>query len=318
MNTIKYYLLYTFVYILSLMPFWLIYAISDLNYIIIYKLVGYRKKIVRKNLKNSFPEKTEAELKEIERKFYHWFCDYILETFKLLTISDKSLLKHLELRGLEKIEECFDKKQDCSTMLGHFCNWEWLSAVGLGFKRHKDLVVGSIYHELKNKAVDRLFLAIRSAKKSVLINKQNIPRYIVKFRREDKRYMLGFISDQSPRWHNIHLWINFLNQQTPVFTAGERLMKKMNNAVFFVKVERPERGKYIASFIPITFKPNELPEFEITRRFFNMLEESIRQQPECYLWTHNRWKRTKEKYDQIMAERKRESDIKLGKIPDES
>ena len=107
MNTIKYYLLYAIVYLLSILPFWLLYVISDFNYLIFYRLVGYRRKIVRKNLRNSFPEKTESELKAIEKKFYHWFCDYILETFKLISISDKKLLKHMEYRGLEQLEECF-------------------------------------------------------------------------------------------------------------------------------------------------------------------------------------------------------------------
>ena len=312
MTTIKYYLLYGLVYLLSLMPFWMLYAISDFNYLIVYRLVGYRRKVVRKNLRNSFPDKTEKELKTIEKKFYHWFCDSILETFKLLTISDKNLLKRLEYRGLEQLEECFDRKQDTATILGHYCNWEWLSSINLGFKRYPDAVVGSIYHELKNPAVDRLFKDIRKAKRSVLINKQSIPRYLVKYRKEDTRYMFGYISDQGPRWHNIHLWLDFMHQNTPVFTGGERLMRKMNNAVFYIKMERPKRGKYIATFIPITYEPNELPEFEITRRFFKMLEESINERPEFYLWTHNRWKRTKEKYDQIMEERKRESEERLG------
>jgi len=313
MNTIKYYLLYAIVYLLSILPFWLLYVISDFNYLIFYRLVGYRRKIVRKNLRNSFPEKTESELKAIEKKFYHWFCDYIFETFQLISISDKKLLKHMEYRGLEQLEECFDRKQDTAVILGHYCNWEWMSSIGLGFKRYPEAVVNALYHKLKSPSVDRLFLKIRKAKGCVPIEKSKILRHLLKWKMDDTRYMTAYISDQGPRWHNIHLWIDFMNQNTPVFTGGERLMRKMNNAVFYIKMERPKRGKYIATFIPITYEPNKLPEFEITKRFFKMLEDTIKEHPEFYLWSHNRWKRTKEKYDQIMAERKRESAERMEK-----
>ena len=119
------------------------------------------------------------------------------------------------------------------------------------------------------------------------------------YKKEKKNYLFGYISDQSPRWHNIHLWLPFLNHDTPVFTGGERIMRKMNDAVFYVEMERPKRGKYICTFHLVTREATKLPENEITIRFFKLLEETINKQPAFYLWTHNRWKRTHEEFDRM-------------------
>ena len=109
--------------------------------------------------------------------------------------------------------------------------------------------------------------------------------------------IFGYISDQVPQWRNIHLWLPFLNHDTPVFTGGEKIMRKMNNAVYYAELTRPRRGYYSLTYRLITKDPKSLPEFEITRRFFKMLEETIRREPAYYLWTHNRWKRTHEEFN---------------------
>ena len=127
--------------------------------------------------------------------------------------------------------------------------------------------------------------------------KNEILRYLVQYRKEGVRSLFGYISDQSPRWQNIHLWLPFLNHETPVFTGAERIMRKMNNAVYYVEMNRPKRGYYVCEFRLITKDPNSMAEHEITRKFFEMLEQSIKNQPHFYLWTHKRWKRTKEEFD---------------------
>ena len=293
-----YKIVYPIFYVLSLLPFRVLYGISDFFYLIMYHIVGYRKKVVRKNLSSSFPEKTSQELKEIERGFYHWLCDYFVETLKLLTVSDETLLKHIEFRNEEQIEEYYDKGQTCAAILGHYCNWELLSATGLAFKRHKEAVCGLIYHPLRSKIFDMLFKDIRQSKGGVCIPKQEILRYLVRYKREKRMWIFGYISDQSPKYLNIHCWLPFLNHEhTPVFTGGERIMRKMNNAVFYVEMSRPKRGYYTATYKLITRTPNALEPDGITRRFFQMLEQTIRREPAYYLWSHNRWKRTKEEFD---------------------
>ena len=290
-------LVYHFFRILSLLPLGVLYVLSDLEYLLVYRLIGYRRKIVRRNLTTSFPEKSEAELRKIEREFYRWFCDYFFEAVKLLTISDAELRRRFQVYGSEEVEARFQRGQNVAAILGHYCNWEWLSCVGIELPKSRKM--GLIYHPLRNQAFDELFKRIRSHEENgVVVPKKEILRYLVDYKRKGIMSIFGYISDQGPKWENIHLWLPFLNHpETPVFTGGERIMKKMNDAVFYVEMSRPKRGYYTATYKLITRNPNSLPEHEITRRFFQMLEETIRKNPPYYLWTHNRWKRTREEFD---------------------
>ena len=297
MKKFTYHLLYGTVYVLSLLPFRVLYMLSDGLFGLVYYIIRYRRDVVRRNLSTSFPDKSEAELRRIERRFYHWFCDYIFETFKLLSISDEALLRHIEFRGVEAMEQTFDEGRDCAAILGHYCNWEWLSATGLAFQRYPQAVMGLIYHALRSDAADQLFIDIRSAHRGACINKRHVLRHLVEYKREGRHSLFGYISDQTPKWENIHLWLPFLNHDTPVFTGGERIMRKMDDAVFYVDMARPSRGRYVCTFRLLSAHAAQEDENAITQRFFQMLEETIRREPAYYLWTHNRWKRTREEYD---------------------
>ncbi|MBR5652659.1 MAG: lysophospholipid acyltransferase family protein [Prevotella sp.] len=292
-----YYILYGFCYLLSLLPFRALYVLSDGIYLVLYRLVGYRKRVVRKNLSASFPEKSDEERRDIEKKFYHWLCDFFLEAIKLLSISKKNLDKRFIMTNPEVVTDCFKEGQSVAAILGHYCNWEWLSCVGKDYDNEK-WKVGLVYHPLYNKAADRLWHKIRSCiHNGVPVPKQDILRYLIDFKREGIMSIFGYVSDQTPKWENIHLWLPFLNQDTPVFTGAERIMKKMNNAVVYVEMSRPRRGYYTCTYHLITKEPQKMEEHEITRRFIVMLEQTIRQHPEFYLWSHNRWKRTHEEFD---------------------
>ena len=230
---------------------------------------------------------------------YKRFCPSSIpvETLKLMTVSRSELMRHVEFRGTEAIEKSFDQGKPCAAILGHYCNWELLTAIGLTLGRHREAVIGLVYTPKTCKLLDRLFIKIRQNMGGVCVPKQDILRYLVQFRRQGVMNIFGYIADQSPKYQNIHLWLPFLGHDTPVFTGAERIMRKMDNTVFYIDVERPARGKYVYTFKPMTDKPGELPEYEITRRFFAMLEQTIRRNPSCYLWSHNRWKRTHEEYD---------------------
>lgn len=290
-------IVYVLFYTLSLLPFRILYGMADIGYVLLYYIIRYRRGVVRKNLVTAFPEKSIDDIKTIERKFYHWFSDYFLEAIKLLSISDKELRRRFTIINSEEVEQCFQEGQDVAAILGHYCNWEWLSCVGMNLPPERE--IGLIYHPLRNKTFDYLFRKLRSHEQnSHVIPKKDILRYVVTKKREGVRNICGYISDQGPKWTNIHLWLPFLNHEyTPVFTGGERIMRKMNNAVFYVEMSRPKRGYYTATYKLITREPNTLPADDITRRFFCLLEETIRQEPAFYLWSHNRWKRTKEEFD---------------------
>ena len=300
-------MIYKFIYpifhLLSLLPFWILYILAGFAYLIVYKLIGYRTRVVRNNLRTSFPEKSQEELKKIEKQFYHWLCDYFFETLKLLSISKKELDKRFVITNPEVITDSFKEGQNVAAILGHYCNWEWLTRVGKDFNNEKRKV-GIIYHPLYNKVFDKLLIDIRTSESSITVPKKDILRQLLTFKKEGIMSILGYVSDQSPKWENIHLWLPFLNHDTPVFTGGERIMRKMNDAIFYVEMGRPKRGYYTCTYHLITKEPNSLPEHEITRIFFQMLEKTVQNAPQYYLWSHNRWKRTHEEYNRRFGDRK--------------
>lgn len=297
----KYKKAYYISYALSKLPLRVLYGISDFVFVIVFYVVRYRRKLVKKHLSESFPEKSEKERNVIEKKFYHWFCDYFVETVKMLTATDEEMCSWIEFKGMDKIEEVLRSGQSIATVLGHFGNWEWLSCTKLGVPNFQDWTLGLIYHPLRDLEYDKLFLDIRSAHHGTCVDKHNILRELVKLKKEGRVSLFGYILDQSPKWDSIHLWLPFLNHDTPVFTGAERIARKFKNAVFYIDMQRPKRGKYIFDFQLITLAPQDMEENELTRETFKLLEASIRRQPECYLWTHNRWKRTHEEYNQKVA-----------------
>lgn len=293
---ILYYLLLAVCYPISLLPFRVHYLFADMLYFLMYYVVGYRRKVVRKNLTASFPEKSEEELRKIERGFYHFLCDYLVETMKLLTLSREEMKKRIVFRSAELVDEILEKGQSVTLYVGHYCNWEWASSIPLWI--NPNVWGGQVYHPLENKAFDKLFLKIRERMGAHCIAMQDTLREIMKHKRENKPIVMGYISDQKPLWVNIHHWVDFLHHDTPVLTGAERIARKMNHAALYVDVQRIRRGYYEAEFKCITREPQKLKEFELTDIYFEMLEKSIRRAPEFWLWSHDRWKRTREEFNE--------------------
>lgn len=290
-------LVYYIFYTISLLPLSVLYVLSDVFAVLVQYVFRYRRGVVHSNLTSSFPEKSAKEISHIERQFYRWFCDYFMESIKLLSISDKELNRRLVVKNPEVHEEWFRKGRSTAGILGHYCNWEWLSRVGKDMNQERRVCL--IYDPLHNKAFDYLFYKLRSYPPTgVPTAKKDILRQLLSWNRDGVYSLGGYIADQGPRWTNIHLWLPFLNHpETPVFTGTERIVKKMDNPIYYVSMTRPRRGYYSVEYVLITDDPKNMADGEITRRFFQMLEASIRRAPQYYLWTHNRWKRTKEEFD---------------------
>lgn len=265
------------------------YMFSDLMFPVVYYIVRYRRKVVRRNLRNSFPEKSKWELLKIERRFYRFFCDYFVETMKALTISKQNLMRRMTFEGIDRIEKTLEHKQFVFIYLGHFCNWEYIASLQWWVK--KGIHCSQLYAKLHNDVMNRLFFAIRSRYGGENINKKESLRRILGMQSEGTKNIIGFISDQSPKRENIHLWMNFLNQDTPVFTGTERIAKKVDAAVYYGEVSRRKRGYYHCRFILMTEEPRSYGEHELTRHYMQMLEADIRHDPARWLWTHKRWKR---------------------------
>lgn len=296
MNYFLYYILLGVWCLFSLLPLRIHYIISDFLFWLLYKVIGYRRRVVWKNLSASFPEKSEAELKEIERGFYHFLCDYFVETVKMMTISKKEIKRRIVYKGIKDLDEVIESGQSIALYLGHYCNWEWVTSMPLWVT--PKVQCGQIYHPLENKYFDKLLLRSRERLSSLCISMQDTLREVVRYKREGQPIMIGYISDQAPNWVNIHHWVDFMNQDTPVFTGTERIVKKMNHAVFYVDMRRIKRGYYEAEFKLMTRDPKELEDFKLTDMYFDMLEKSIRRAPEFWLWSHNRWKRTRKEFNE--------------------
>ena len=292
---IGYRIAYAIWYAFSLLPFWMLYLLSDALYCLLYYVISYRKKVVRKNLTSSFPEKSEAELAEIERGFYHFLCDYVVESVKLMTISEKELRKRMVFKGVDLVNQCIEEGQSCATYLGHYCNWEWVTSLPLWVTPKAQC--GQIYHPLENLVTDRLFLSLRQRHHALCIPMQDTLRKILEFKQTGQPCIIGYIADQKPYWTSIHHWVDFLHHDTPVLTGTERIVRKVNHAVFYLDVQRLRRGYYEAEFKLITREPKNMKEFELTDAYYCLLEGSILRAPAYWLWSHNRWKRTREEFN---------------------
>ena len=296
LESLLYYIVLTVWWLFSLLPMRVHYIISDLLFWGIYHVAGYRKEVIRENLATSFPEKSEGELRRIERGFYHWFCDWMVETVKMMTISREEMKRRMVFKGVERIEEAAAQGQSCGTYLGHLCNWEWVASLPLWTS--DKIQCAQIYHPLENKAFDRLLLRSRQRMGGECIPMADTLRKIIAYRKANQAVVIGYISDQKPHWVNIHHWVDFLNHDTPVLTGSERILRKMNHAVFYLDIHRVRRGYYEAEFKPITREPQNLEEYELTDIYFRMLEENIRRAPEFWLWSHRRWSRTREEFNE--------------------
>lgn len=290
-----YKLLYAVWYLFSLLPFRVHYLMSDFIYLILYRLIGYRLWVVRGNLESSFPEKSTEELRQIERRFYHSLCDYFVETVKLMTMSAEQMRRHMVFKGTREVEACVADGQSCAVYLGHLFNWEWITS--LPFWVPREAQCGQLYHALENPVFDRLFLQLRQRWGAECIALVDILRKTVEYKRRQQPTVIGYIGDQVPHWNNIHHWCQFLNHDTPVMTGAERIAVKNNQALFYIDMRRVRRGYYEAEFKLITRQPKTLREFESVDIYFQMLEQNIRRQPELWLWSHNRWKRTREEFN---------------------
>lgn len=290
-----YYLTYATLWLLSLLPLRALYVLSDLIYLLVYHVAGYRKRLVRRHLADSFPEKSEAERRRIERAFYRWFCDYLVETVKLLTISHSQIRRRMVFKGTEIIDEIVESGQSCALYLGHYCNWEWITSMPLWVSPKAQC--GQIYHALENADFDRIFLTLRQRMGAVCIPMAETLRRLAAYRQQKQPVVIGYISDQVPFWNNIHHWLTFLHHDTPVLTGTERLARTAGHAVLYVDITRPRRGYYEAEIKLIARDPRQTKDYELTDAYFRMLEASIRRAPQYWLWTHNRWKRSHEEFN---------------------
>ncbi len=284
MGAIGYYLALPFIYGIALLPFPLLYLVSDGLYLVLYRLFGYRTAVVRTNLRKSFPEKSAEELRTIERAFYRWFCDLVVETLKTLTITPAEVKRRVTVEGEGVLKTYFDARRSVVLVMGHWGNWELGGARFSQLGSHQLYV---IYHPLQNRWFDGLVYHMRTR----LGNKLYAMNDTMKGMLRDRGQVTAtaFIADQTPPPERA-FWTTFLHQDTPVFLGTEKIAAKLGYPVIYVGIERVRRGRYVMRFEELAADPALKPEGEVTRLHTRRLEADIQRLPAYWLWTHRRWK----------------------------
>ena len=272
----------------SLLPFSILYVLSDFTYLIVYYLIGYRKKVVRENLKRSFPDKTDRELLATEKKFYHHLCDLLFESIKMATISKEEMSRRMKILNYEPLLKHYDENKSVLLITSHYGNWEWTSSFSMYLPADKPMY--QVYKQQKNKLFDRLIYNLRIRFGSVNVEVNELFDVLSSLKQQGKMGMIGLISDQSPSRKGIKYQSQFLNQRTPVITGTEIIAKKYDFPVYFVQIRRVKRGYYTCNPVPICLHPQESGKFEITEKYIRLLEQEIMAEPAYWLWSHRRWK----------------------------
>lgn len=276
--------------LISGIPFRALYAVSDGMGFVLYHLVRYRRKIVRRNLTECFPEKSPAEIKRLEKAFYQYFTDNVLESCKLATISPEEISRRMKFVNIDKVNEVLHSGRSVALYLGHYGNWEWQSSMPLHLDLANGAVGAQIYHKLRSKAFDQLMLHLRSRMGAKCVEMRQTARFITEQVADSRKCIVGFITDQSPRKREVRHFVDFMHHRTPVLTGVEKITKHYDFDPWFVKITKVKRGYYEAEFVHMHDNPRSLPDFELTEIYYRMLEQTIRNRPELYLWTHNRFK----------------------------
>lgn len=276
-----------FLIFLSNRSFKTLYFLSDIAYYLVYYIVGYRKKIVRKNLVNSFPEKSLDEIKVIEKKFYRQFCDQIMEMIKMFTLSAEEMAKHFSVENQELIMKLRSENKSIIYYLAHLGCWEYITYYATAIKADNLYIV---YKKLTDETFEQIMYELRSRFGGQPVQDTKLLRTLSELKKEGKRAEIGFLADQSPMPDALNYWTTFLNQNTAIIDTIERIGRKLDYALCYLEMEKVSRGVYKCTAKLITDDIKSTPMNYATEQYVRLLEETIRKQPECYLWSHNRWK----------------------------
>jgi len=286
MQLLVFIVVYPWLWVISRLPFFIIYRISDVLFCLIYYIVRYRRKVVQENLRLVFPSKDVKALKRIEKDFYRHMCDMFLEMIKTMGISKAEMLKRFRCENIELLQQYEANGQSTIVMFPHYASWEWSLSINAQLKGPGY----GIYQKIQNSYFDKLIRDIRSKFGTTLLQTDASTRFIARKTREGEVFTLGIISDQSPLHFKAKHWTEFMGITVPVHVGGEVLSKTFNLVPLYLKVKKVKRGYYSARVKCLTATPKDIPDYNITDLFLKETEASIKEAPEFYFWTHKRWK----------------------------
>jgi KDO2-lipid IV(A) lauroyltransferase len=290
MNAILYYLAYSFLWLITLLPLRILYLFSWLLYLLLYHVARYRRKTVAVNLSRSFPEWSRIEIKATAKTFYRQLCDYFVEWMYRMHMGEKENSRRFSYRNQEIFKPYREAGRNIMLLLTHYGDWEWATRIGT-VSGYKTL---SIYQSLNNKLFDRLFTRLRGQFGLISVPMESTLRRIYEYQAAGTPVIVFTLADQRPQWLSIQHWTTFLNQDTPVITGPEKIARKFNMVTIHLSLSKIRRGYYEAEFQLLNDHPSKAGDYEITRRYLGALQQKIRARPELYLWTHKRWKYRRE------------------------
>lgn len=273
----------------SRLPLGVLYAFGFTAYAILYYVVRYRRKVVYKNLSESFPEKSPKELRYIAKDFYLNFADYVVETIRLGGISKRNIASRMTYENLELIKKYLDEGRPVVGYFSHCFNWEWVTSLGFA-AAHPGCELSEVYRPLKSKWMDAYMLRIRQRLGTRCYPKATVFRELIRRRREGITTFTGFMSDQKPSHNDAGYPTMFLNHPTAMITGTETVARKLGAAVVYFDMTKLQRGRYHMRIVPMTDDATTAAPNQLTEQYARLLEANIRRQPSIWLWTHRRWK----------------------------
>lgn len=292
------------------LPVPIAHTVADIVAFIAHTIIRYRRKIVRRNISDSFPHMTPEQLRHTEKQFYRYLADYFFETIALPTLPPRQIAKRIEFTNCELLEELFSQGRDIVLYTSHYGNWEYLTALPLAVKNTEHIIYSHVYRHLKNRFFNNYFLTIRS-RFNRSVEMKNVLRTLVRWRNNGQQFIMGFLSDQKPGWHTRPVTVEFLGRPTPFIEGTEELARKLGCAVVYADMYRLTRGRYRVDFqlltdhlppcSPSPYSPGSpspadsslsspSPADSLTAKYAALLTRTIRRNPPFYLWSHNRWR----------------------------
>lgn len=286
MQLLVFLLVYPIIWLFSILPLKVLYKISDFFYYVIYYLIGYRKEVVKNNLKIAFPKKSNQEIIEIQKKFYRHFIDIFIEMLKSFTISEKNLKKRYGFKNIEVLQSIVNNKQSVILMGSHYANWEWIFILNT----YVNCLGVAAYNRIENKYFDKVIRKSRGRFGTALLTTGRLINFLEENKKKHITAIYGLLSDQSPMISKTRYWREFFGVKVPVHTGAEFLAKQNDFAVVMIKTKKIKRGFYETEFKVLTKNPKNYKDYEITDMFLDNVEMQIKEKPEFYMWSHRRFK----------------------------
>ncbi|MFV0365519.1 MAG: lysophospholipid acyltransferase family protein [Mangrovibacterium sp.] len=284
------------------LPFWMIYALADIFYFFSFHVFGYRKNVIVENLKNSFPEKSEAEIRQLTKAYYRHFSDITLESIKMHCMPPQVMKKHVVFANPEVANKYHDQGKGIIFLAAHYNNWEW-NSWGAYFLKHQFILVYNV--QRNNKPMDDFLRTMRTQYGGIAVDMGHTPREGLTLNRGERKKALWLAADQSaPR--SAQYWTRFLNQDSCFFSGPQKIASKSNAPVLYHYIHKVKRGQYISHFFEVEANPKETGEHAVLLNYINILEEIIEQQPAYWLWSHKRWKHQRQAEQQLIERKPNE------------